>query len=287
MAVDTSSRPSRTPSTATAPAPSTATTFGVLRDVLSGQRRSLALWSIALTAVSLIYIAFYPAIGEQEMANMADMIPEDMAAALGYDRLGDAAGYLTATVFGLLGPSLLLVFAIGAGGRLLAGGEEDGTLELELTHPVARRSVYAERLLAVWVDVVILVAVLLAVSAALVVLLDLDVGLGEVAAGGIGLLLFIILHATIAFSVGAATGRRVVGVGAAAAIAVIGYIGDAVGPMVEGAGWLQTISPWYWYLGADPLVEGVDVGGSAVLLVVTLLAAIGGLLRFERRDLGV
>lgn len=282
MAVETPSRPVTTATRA-----STATPSSVLRGVMSDQRRGLVFWSIALAAVSVIYVSFYPAIGEQQMVEMADMIPEDMAAALGYDRLGDAAGYLTATVFGLLGPALLLVFSIGTGGRLLAGGEEDGTLELELAHPVSRRSVYLERLLGLWANVAILVLVLSVVSVALVVVLDLDVRLAGMAAGSLGLLLFVVAHGTVAFALGAATGRRAVGLAAAAGLAVIGYVGDAIGPMVDGAEWLQTISPWYWFLGGDPLVEGVDLGGFALLIGLALVAAVVGLLRFERRDLGV
>jgi ABC-2 type transport system permease protein len=282
MAVETPSRPVTTATHAP-----TATPSSVLRGVMSGQRRSLIFWSIALAAVSVIYITFYPAIGEQQMVDMAEMIPEDMAAALGYDRLGDAAGYLTATVYGLLGPALLLVFSIGTGGRLLAGGEEDGTLELEFAHPVSRRSVYLERLLGLWANVAILVLVLSAVSLALVVVLDLDVGLAGVTAGSLGLLLFVVTHATVAFALGAATGRRAVGLAAAAGLAVVGYVGDAIGPMVEAAEWLQTISPWYWFLGGDPLVEGVDVGGFALLIALTLVVAVVGMLRFQKRDLGV
>jgi hypothetical protein len=81
---------------------------------------------------------------------MAAMIPEDLAAALGYDQLGDAAGYITATVYGLLGPALLLVFAIGPGPGCSPGSRRTARLELELTHPVARHTVYVERLLGLW-----------------------------------------------------------------------------------------------------------------------------------------
>jgi ABC-2 type transport system permease protein len=283
MAADTQVRPGAGPSAD----PTTATPLVVTRGVLRDQQRSLVLWSVAIAAVCGIYITFYPAIGAEQMGEMADMIPEDLAAALGYDRMGDAAGYLASTIFGLLGPALLLVFAIATGARLLAGGEEDGSLELELTHPVSRRAVYLERLGGLWANVAILVAVLAVVSTALVLSLDLDVAVGGMAAGSLGMLLFVLAHTTVAFAVGAATGRRAMGVAVAAALAVVGYIGDAIGPMVEGAGWLETISPWSWFLGGDPLVEGVDLGGYALLLGLTLVAAVLGLLRFLRRDLGV
>ena len=45
-------------------------------------------------------------------------------------------------------PLLLLVFAIGLGARAIAGSEQEGTLELLLSNPVTRRTVVAERYLA-------------------------------------------------------------------------------------------------------------------------------------------
>lgn len=280
MAADITTRPSAST------AADTATRGSVLSEVLRGQRRSLVLWAIAIGVVSLIYVSFYPAIGDEQMGEMAEMIPEDLASALGYDRLGDAAGYLASTIFGLLGPALLLVFGIGAGARLVAGQEEDGTLELELTHPVARRSVYVERLLGLWANVAILVGVLGLVTSALVVALDMDVRAVGLVAGTIGLLVFVVAHATIALAVGAATGRRVYGLASAAGLAVVGYIANALGPMVD-VGWITAISPWAWFLDADPVTEGFAPGGLALLAALAVVPAVLGLLRFERRDLGV
>jgi ABC-2 type transport system permease protein len=264
----------------------TASSLAVLRGVLRDQRRSLVGWGIALAAVSFVYVSFYPAIGEEQMADMAGMIPEDLAAALGYDRLADAAGYVTATVYGLLGPALLLVFAIGAGARLFAGLEEDGTLELELTHPVARGSVYVERLLALWVSALLLAAVVGLVTASLVVGLGIDVTLGGLAAGTLGLFLLTVTFGTVAYAVGAATGRRTLGLAAGAGLAVASYLADAVGPLA-GADWLATVSPWGWYLGNDPLSNGIDVVGYGLLAALTLAASAAGLLRCRHRDLGV
>jgi ABC-2 type transport system permease protein len=264
----------------------TARTFAVFGGVLRGQRRSLIGWAIALTAVCAVYVSFYPLIGEEQMQDMAGMIPDDLAAAMGYDRLGDATGYLTATIYGLLGPALLLVFAIGAGARLLAGNEEDGTLELELTYPVARRTVYLERLLGLWASIAILVALTSLVSWLLVLALDLDVAGAGILAGALGLLLLTAAMGTVAYAVGAATGRRVLGLASGAGLAVAAYMADAIGPLV-GADWVTAVSPWSWYLAEDPLANGIDPVGYVLLAALAGVAAGLGLLRIDRRDLGV
>jgi ABC-2 type transport system permease protein len=267
-------------------ASNTARTFAVFGGVLRGQRRSLIGWAIALTAVCAVYVSFYPLIGEEQMQDMAGMIPDDLAAAMGYDRLGDATGYLTATIYGLLGPALLLVFAIGAGARLLAGNEEDGTLELELTYPVARRTVYLERLLGLWASIAILVALTSLVSWLLVLALDLDVAGAGILAGALGLLLLTAAMGTVAYAVGAATGRRVLGLASGAGLAVAAYMADAIGPLV-GADWVTAVSPWSWYLAEDPLANGIDPVGYVLLAALAGVAAGLGLLRIDRRDLGV
>ena len=263
-----------------------ADTLPVLTGVVRDQRRSLALWSLALAAVSAMYIAFYPSIGESAMEEMIATMPEDLIIAMGYERIGSAAGYITSTVYGLLGPILLLVFAVSTGARLVAGEEEDGTLELELTSPVERRRVFVERLLALWLDVLLLVAVLTLVSYALVQAFDLDVGFTFLLAGSAGMYLMVIGMGTVALGIGAITGRRAVGLGVAAALAVLAFILDAIGPVVD-VGWMTAISPFSWYLENDPLTNGFDVRGLLLLAIVPVVFAAAGLIRFDRRDLMV
>jgi ABC-2 type transport system permease protein len=259
----------------------------VARAVLQGQRRTLLLWGIAVAAVCSLYTSFYPSMGGgAEMEALIDSMPAGLVEALGYDQIGTAAGYLQSTVYGLLGPILLLVFAIGTGARLVAGQEEDGTLELELTAPVTRRQVFTERLGALWLDLVLLVGVVTVATVLLVVALDMDASLTNVLAGSVGLLLLVVAFGTIAFAVGTATGRRGVALGTAAGLAVVAYMLDAIGPTVDLA-WMTAVSPFAWYVGGDPLIEGFDGAGLARLAVLTLVAVVAGWTAFRRRDLMV
>lgn len=264
----------------------TAAPGAVLTDVMDGQRRSLALWGLALAAIATLYISFYPMMGVEDMAAMVDELPEAMINAFGYEQIGTPAGYITSSVYGLLGPILLSVFAIATGTRLLAGQEEDGTLELELTTPISRTRVYVERLSALWLNVVVLVAVLTIATVVMVVGLDLDVAVGNILAGSLGLLLLILGFGTIGAAVGAITGRRAIALGVAAAFAVAAYVLDAIGPTVDVA-WMTAISPFSWYLEERPLFTGFDWQGLALLAVIPVVAAAAGLLAFRRRDLMV
>lgn len=262
----------------------TAGPLTVTSHVVSGQRRSLALWSLALAAISTLYVGIYPVIGVGDMAAMVENLPEAMVNAFGYDEIATAPGYITSTVYGLLGPVLLSVFAIATGTRLVAGEEESGALELELTAPVGRAQIFVERLSTLWLDLLVLVAVLTVVIVALVVGLDLDAQPVNLVAGSVGLLLLVGGFGTIALAAGAITGRRAVGLAVAAGFAVLAFMLDAIGPTIE-ADWMTAVSPFSWFLESRPLFTGFDWQGLALLAVVPIVAAVAGLGGFARRDL--
>ena len=256
----------------------------VVRWVLAQQRRSLVAWGIAVIAVSGLYIGFWPSMRSMDIGAMTDNLPPAMVDALGYDQIGTAAGYLSSTVYGLLAPALLLVFATGKGGSLVAGDEEAGVLELESTAPISRRSVYAGRLGALWAMVGVLTSVVGFVTVALLTPLDMDVAVVDVVATCIGLAAFAGMIGTVALATGGATGRRSIAIGVGAFAAVGSFMLDAIGAGT-GTSWMTTVSPFSWYLGDDPLQNGLDGSGLLALLVVAVIAAVVGLVQYERRDL--
>jgi ABC-2 type transport system permease protein len=254
-----------------------------LRRVLRDHRRGFAIWAAALAAITFFYMSFWPTMG-QTMVEAIEGMPQGLMAAMGYDRIGTAAGYLEAVVYGLLGPVLLLVHGIALGGRLIAGQEEDGTLELDFAAPLSRARVYWGRLAAAWLLVTGLVA---AITLAVLVsnpTFDLDVSPANVAAAGIGLWLLVGGFVTVAFAVGAATGRRGLAVGAVAALAVITYVFRGVAN-AAGIDVYANFSPLAWFLRPDPLANGLDLASTLQLAAITLVAAPVGLWRFRRRDL--
>lgn len=261
-------------------------TLTVTRSVVNTSRRSLLGWTIALVAITTMYVSLYPSIGGLEMQEMIDSLPEALVEALGYESIMTAAGYINSTVYALLGPILLGVFAIGTGARLVGGSEEEGILELEFTAPIARAQVYVQRWLSLAINVTLLVTVVALTTFALVVGLNLDVALGNLLAGTVGLWLLILGWGTIAFAVGAITGRRSIGIGVAAAVAVLSFVLDALGPMVD-LGWMQSVSTFSWYVADQPLSNGWDWSGIGLLALVPVAFGLLGMRVFERRDLMV
>ncbi|WP_225755678.1 ABC transporter permease subunit [Actinotalea sp. Marseille-Q4924] len=276
------------PTTAHAARPTTTAPAGtVLRGVLHSGRRSTLLWTVAVCAVGAMYTAFYPSVGGAKMDVMLEAMPPELITAMGFESIATAGGYVQSTVYQLLGAILVLVCAIGLGARLLAGAEEDAVLELELTAPVSRTTVYVERLASLWLVVLVLVVALTAVLVALTGVMGMDLPVTSLAAGSLGLWLFGGALGTLAYAVGAATGRRASAVGAAAGVAVLSYVLAYLGPLVEGGSWMEQLSPYHWYVGGDPLTEGVSAGGYGLLVALAVVAAVVGVIAFRRRDVMV
>lgn len=260
----------------------------VFGKMLWDQRRSLLGWAIGITVVGTFYAAFYPMVNTPEMRQALESYPQGMLEALGMTDATSVAGYLGSTTFGLLGPTLIIVFAAAIGGSAIAGDEEQGRLDLVLAHPISRWNVLAQRFAAIGAAMLgvclILAATLIAISG--------PFGLGEVSpvnfvATSVQLAVFGLLFGGLAIAAGAASGRRSVAFALVAIVGVIGFFGNNLGPSIEGLEWLQRLSPFYYYSGGEPLRNGFQAIDTGVLLIVALvLVGLGGL-RFDRRDVAV
>lgn len=260
----------------------------ILTKALWDARRSVLSWAVAIAAVGAMYGAFWPSVQSPEMVKALQAYPQGLLEALNYDDLTTAAGYLGGSVYGLLAPLLVAVFAIAAGTRAVAGDEDAGTLDLILAHPVSRARLALHRFAAVCVATVVISLALWLVMLALTGPAKFDgVSAGEFAAANLQLTLFGIGVGALAFAVGAASGRKALTLGASAGLVVLGYLANSVIPMADGLEWTRELSPFYWYLGGDPLSRGLDPRGCALLAATAAALVAAGTYAFTRRDVGV
>ncbi len=260
----------------------------VFGKALWDQRRSLLGWVVGIAGVGLLYAAFYPVVNTPEMRDAIAAYPEGLLQAIGFTDVTSAAGYLGSTTFGLLGPALVIVFAAAVGGSAIAGDEEAGRIDLTLSHPVSRWSLAWQRFAAIVVGM-LLAGIVLAIG---LVAISGPADLGEIAtanllAASIQLAIMGTFFGALALGIGAATGRRALVYAAVAIVGVGGFLGYNLAPMVEGLAWLADISPFRFYLGGEPLVNGFQVVDSAVLVGAALVLVTAGGFAFDRRDLAV
>lgn len=254
---------------------------------LEGSWRSLTGWCAGLTAALCLYLPLYPSIGGgQQMQQLISSLPKELVRTLNYDQIGTGPGYAQSTFFGLMGFVLTTIAVIGWGAAAVGGDEESGQLELTLAHGVTRSRVVLERFAALAVRVAVMMLVVFVVVLALNGPSQLGLDTGHLAGMCTAFGLLTLLTGTVALTAGAVTGRRVWGVGAGTAVAVLGYVFNALGNQSEDLQWLHTFSPYHAVFGPGPLANGADGGVMLALAVAIAVLVAAAVAVFTRRDVG-
>ena len=263
----------------------------IARRLFRDRRRSTLWWLVGIVGLVGLTVAFFPSIENQSsFDDIADQVPDSMRQLFGMVQgvsLSSAPGYLWSQLFATMLPILLLIFGVGLGARIIAGSEEDGTLELLLANPVTRTRVAGERVVA-GVGLLALLGVGFTVALVLIAIpvgaLDgvSTTGLLGATAGGVCLAL---LHTAIAYAVGAAWGRRGPAIAAAVAVAAAGFVLEGLVSASDALSSLRFFTPWHWYLRRNMLVEGVSPEAIVVPLVLSTALFVAGTVAFARRDL--
>jgi len=113
------------------------------------------------------------------------------------------------------------------------------------------------------------------------------IGTARVAAAAVGLALLGLLFGTVALAAGALTGSRSAALGLTAAVALPAYLANNVAALVGELEPVQKLSPFYYYLRGDPLRQGFDYGGLAILAAASLVLLAVAVWGLERRDISV
>jgi ABC-2 type transport system permease protein len=260
-------------------------TRNVFTKWLWDSRRSILGWTIAIVVAGCGYAAFWPTIDDPELQKIIDNYPQVLIEAMNYSNISTAAGYLNATVYGLIVALLILVCAVAAGTRTIAGDEEAGTLDLVLAHPVSRTSLALQRFAAFVASVLVIVAVFWVAMVAVSGPAQLtSVAPARLAAMHVHLASFAVLFGALTFAVGAATGRRALALAVGAIGGVLAYASNGIIPQVQGLEWVTRYSPFTWLNGADPLANGMSPGYVGLLLGLSGLLVAIGVAGFRRRD---
>jgi ABC-2 type transport system permease protein len=108
---------------------------------------------------------------------------------------------------------------------------------------------------------------------------------GRLAALALHLAFLALAFGALALALGGTTGRRAVAAGGSAAVAVAMYLVNGFAPVIDHAHWLKYLTLFHYYEGDDPLANGIDPGGLAVLAAVALALAAVAAAGFRHRDL--
>ncbi|HEY4694846.1 MAG TPA: ABC transporter permease subunit [Candidatus Nanoarchaeia archaeon] len=257
---------------------------------LKTQRKSLFFWSLGIVVLVALYILIYPSIQESSAALNAylENLPDAIKAFVGdVSSYTTPVGYITSELFVFMMPLLLIIFTTGFGSGAIAGEEEKGTLDLLLTNPIERSQVVKEKFIAM----IILASLLTAVaSLALIIgsaLADMGLETQKIVAMVLSVDLLAIAFGSIALFLGALTGNRGVSLGITAALAIGSFFLNALSPLVDFLKDYQKFSPFYHYIGENPLEVGLKIDHVLILGGIAFVFLILSLIAFEKRDLKI
>lgn len=238
--------------------------------------------AMGLILVQLAVGALFPAVGHT-IGKLN--IPNSVAQLLGGADYGTLTGWFRSEIAAIYGPLLVAGVAISGATTTTAGEEEDRVLALLLAHPLTRGRLVVGKAAAIAVVVVLLALAMGVGMVAGVALAGGGIAIGRIAALAVQLAFFGFATGALAVALGAGTGRRAVTAGVAAGVAILGWLINSFAPLVGAISWLKYLSPFYYYAGHDPLTQGVDVSGLAVLGLLSLALVGTGILALRHRDL--
>lgn len=226
----------------------------------------------------------FAGMSEEALQSMA-AYPEAMVALFGGGDASTPQGYYQIETFGMMAPIVVMIVTIAIGAGALAGEESRRTMGLLLASPLKRSRVILEKtgtmvVFAAFMGFVTFAGVALGSAVG-----GLGLNTGHIAATCVLETLVGLVFGALSLALGAATGRKAVAifVTIAAGVALHLFNGLTVlNDRLTGWAWL---SPFHYYLGHDPLNNGMDWSHAAVLAGLSALLIIISIPLFQRRDL--
>ncbi len=251
---------------------------------LGDARLMATVTGLILAAMALMMGVIYDTLDEV-LIQMGGAFPEAMLQVLGIEDFTTVFGFLNAELFSITGPVAVIYVAVVMGGRAVAGEQDSGSMDLLLANPVSRTRVLLAKAAALAV-VVIGLPVLLGLFTWLgTALVGIEVPVAGIAGVSVHLIGIGLLFGGLALLLGAAFGRGRAATAGTAGIALLTYVVNGFLAVNERfADWVL-ISPWYYYLGSNPLERGVDFGHLGVLVGAAVLLVVAAAATFERADI--
>jgi ABC-2 type transport system permease protein len=237
--------------------------------------------ALGMMVVIIMVGALFPAVG----GSIGKLkLPAGVSELLGGADYSTIAGWMRSEIGAVYGPLVVAAVAITGAVGSTAGEEEQGILSLTLAYPIERSRLVLAKGAAVGAGVAVV-----ALGTFVGLIAGVMIGGGGVSAGHLGALAVHLAFfgwavGALALALGAATGRKGLAAGAAAAFTAVGYLVNGFAPLVHEIAWLKYLSPFYYYGGHDPIGQGVNAADLAVLGAAAITLTVIAMIQIDRRD---
>lgn len=256
---------------------------GLVTKAISDQRGLAIVAGGALFGFLVLLGPLFSALGDS-IGDVVASMPDALLSMIGYADYSTPTGWYHGEALSIYGPLVVSIVGIAAGAAL-AGEEKHRTIGVLLAVPVSRARVARAKATALIVIAVILGVVIFAGIMGGNAVASLGMNTGNIAASASLVAALGLVFGASAYLCGALVGSSAAAVWGGTSVAVGTWaINTFVGVNPELT-WFVKISPFYWVLHNQPLDNGMDWVGFAVMLGAALVLLAIGWFGYQRRDL--
>ncbi|MDD6042060.1 MAG: ABC transporter permease subunit [Clostridia bacterium] len=258
----------------------------LVKHELKQGKMAFLIWTASIGFLLAVCVFLFPEMKEQ-MAGVSDMFASmgSFTAAFGMDRLhfGTLIGFYAiecGNVLGLGGAFYAALCAVSVLGK----EEKEKTAEFLLTHPISRRKVITEKLIAVFLQITAMNLMIYALSIGSIAAIHEQIPWKEINLLHLAYYLVQVELAGICFGISAflRSGSAGLGLGLAAMMYFVNLIAN-IAPAAEG---LKYITPFGYCEGADIVTNGrIDCTMVAIGLALCVAGIAAAYLHYTRKDI--
>ena len=258
----------------------------LIKHELRQSRTSFLVWTASLGFLLATCIFLFPEMkGQMESVNDMFSSMGSFTEAFGMDRLnfGTLTGFYAVecgNVLGLGGAFFASLCAVG----ILSKEEKDKTAEFLLTHPVSRKMIVTEKLIAVFIQISVMNIIIYALAIVSIAAVGEAIPWKEISLMHIAYYLLQLELACICFGFSAFIRKGSAGIGLG--IAAIMYFLNLIANIADVAEFLKYITPFGYCEGADIVSNGsLDITLVAIGLAIGIIGIIIAYLKYTKKDI--
>ena len=258
----------------------------LVKHELRQDKNSFLIWTASIGFLLAICVFLFPEMkGQMDGVNDIFASMGSFTEAFGMDRLnfGTLIGFYAVECGNVLGLGGAFYASLCAAG-ILSKEEKDKTAEFLLTHPVGRKRIITEKLIAVLIQITVLNIIIYALSVGSIAAVGETVPLKEISLLHLAYYLLQLELSGICFGISAFLRKGSAGLGLG--IATVMYFLNLIANIADVAAFLKYITPFGYCEGADIVsngrLNGVMVSVGAVIGIAGIIIAY---LKYTKKDI--
>lgn len=258
----------------------------IVKHELRRGRISFFIWTGVIVFMLAVSVFLYPEMKNQ-MNEINDMFSSmgSFTDAFGMDKIsfGTLTGYYAVECGNMLGLGGAFFAALCAVG-ILSKEEKDKTAEFLLSHPVSRARVISEKLIAVFIQITAMNAIIFILGACSIAIIGESIPWRELALLHLSYLILQYELAGICFGISAFMKKGSIGLGLG--VAALMYLINIIANITDSVEFLKYITPYGFCEGAD-IVSNLSLDGVKIIIgaAIGALGIAAAYIKYPRKDI--